>query len=286
MKFESFNVSFPLIMIFRVFLILPFFVFISLSSGEVKKTPVIEVIEEVIEKVEFSKNSSFELQAVHFIFQPVYQNLYAEHRLGLFYNLEKLKNPFAVYQKKLQVNLGYKHSFFRAVPEPNNYGFKDVVIQLNYPFVWVNSFIGCALPLSSVSRRASLLGSFQAGVNKLWKKDNVSLGMEGSIQGFWHQYKSVGIFPNPWVSSRFGINLRMQTKWMDIVPSAVFYTFYDYNRDIHSYQAMVLELSHSFKKMGVFLAFSWNSNPRSIYINLDQFYTHSAGVRMGLSWKV
>ena len=281
-----FNVSFSLIMIFRFFLILNFFVFSSLSSGEVKKTTVIEVIEEVIEKVEFSKNPSFDFQAVHFIFQPVYQSLYAEHRLSLFYNLEKLKNPFSAHQKKLQMNLGYKHPFVQSVPEPSGYGFKDIVIQLNYPLVWANSFFGWTFPLSSFSRRSSLLGAFHTGVDKLWKQNNISFRMKGVIQGLWHQYKSVRTFPNPWVSSRLEVYLKMKTKWMDIMPSIGVYTFYDYDRDIHSYQAAVLEFSHSFKKMVVFLAFVWHSDPRNIYVNLDQFYNYPTGIRMGLSWRV
>ena len=283
MKFVSFNVSFPLIMIFRIFLILKFLVFSSLSFGEVKKTAVIE---EVIEKVEFSKNPSFDFQAVHFVFQPVHQSLYAEHRLSLLYNLEKLNNPFSAHQKQIQVNLGYKHPFVQAVPEPSLYGLKDIVVQFNYPLVRVQSFFGAAFPLSSFSRRSSLLGAFHTGVNKLWKRNNISFRMEGAVQGLWHQYKSVRTFSNPWLSSRLEMYLRMETQWMDIAPSVGVYTFYDYDRAIHSYQTAVLEFSHSFKKMAVFLAFVWNSNPRNIYVNLDQFYTYPAGMRMGLSWRV
>ena len=286
MSFMSFNVSFPLIMIFRVFIIFKVLVFVSLSMGEVKKSVVVEVIGEVIEKVEFPKVSSFEFQGSHFIFQPVYQSLYAEHRFSLLYSIGGLNYPFTENQKKLQMTLGYKHPFVRAVPEPENYGFKDIVVQFSYPLVWINGFAGLTLPLSSVSRRASLLGAFHAGVNRLWKKNNISLRVEGAFQGFWHQYKSVRAFPNPRVSSRFGIYLSTQTKWVNITPSAIFYTFYDYKQDIHSYQMAVLEFSHSLKNVDIFMSFSWNSDPRSIYINLDQFYTHSAGVRMGLSWKV
>ena len=273
-------------MIFKAFLIFKVLFVVFLSTGEVKKSVVIEVIGEAIEKIELPQISSFEFQASHFIVRPVYQSLYAEHRFSLFYNIEKLKNPFMENRKKLQMNLGYKHPFVRAVPEPENYGFKDIVFQLHYPFVWINSFVGLALPLSSVSRRTSLLGAFHAGMNKFWKNNNISVRVEGSFQGFWHQYKSVGIFPNPRMSSRFGIYLRIQTKWLSMTPSGVFYTFYDYKQDIHSYQTAALELSHSFKNVDMFLIFSWNNNPRNIYINLDQFYTHSSGVRMGLSWKV
>lgn len=266
-----------------------FCVFVQAQKGS---SVVVEVVKEVIEKVgepfavDEPSAGKWSMAVAHDWMQSIQQQTVVDHKAALSYKNRSLSGK----EYKWKWEWGYKHpiSFKHgaASAQPELYGFKDMSVYFFYPlYLGWTGFAGVKAPVSSASRIKFLLLSSHFGVSRKWKAKNVFIEASSAAAGFWHRYKSDGMFFHPRLLARQMLKGEVDIQWIALSCSFILDALYDYNNDIHYEQSVDLRFLKKWnKKFNMFFGYSWTSSPRSAYMYLDQFY--STGIQAGFFWAV
>lgn len=189
---------------------------------------------------------------------------------------------------------GYSHPwserFKTRTLTPENYGFEDVLLNVNRSFYEnTTGFLNLVLPLSQVSRTQSLQTALALGISYQTEVKKVQIDFSNYGQWFLYRYHSVGEFANPFISSNHSLSAFYSLTYLTLKSSANFLIYYDLDSNFYSYPQLEIQLSHLRKMFGenfeVFISYFWNKDPRSVYLNLTQFFAPTNGFRFGFSWE-